>query len=514
MNVKPNFLDKAVAYFAPSRGLQRVQARAAWNMLPSIRSTAGSNRGPVSNWVPQFLSRREEGEHRGRSSARAQDLVANDAHAASVINSMATNIVGTGIEPQSRPKQEVLGWTDEEVKRFQQQAEWVYRRWCKFADAREHMTFAQIQDLTVRSLLTNGEYFRIPIMLQGTRRPLGLALQSISPMRVTSPLDFSVQDNIRDGIQLDSLGRPRRYFVYDPPRGTDMPSGPTGTEMLGPGYFRKYRAWLHPYRPGMLHGFVQKEDEQIRGTSILAPAMKLFRDMSDYLDYELIGTIVSSAFPVWIETDKAHDAADYYGTEGTDEEGDKTYYNEVPPGQVMYGNEGEKPHVLSSQKPSSTFGEFTKRMLKSEGASVGMPYEIVTKDFTETNYSSARAALLEADKTFRSIRNHFIMSFLQPTWGMVLEEAWLRGELELPRDIDFYEYYDALTEAIWIPPKRGHVDPVKETQADVKALREGTKTWSEVVQERGNDWEAHLDQIKRERDRISELGLQFGETKQ
>jgi hypothetical protein len=44
------------------------------------------------------------------------------------------------------------------------------------------------------------------------------------------------------------------------------------------------------------------EQDQVRGVSILAPAMKFFRDLNDYLDYELVGAIVAASFPVFIET--------------------------------------------------------------------------------------------------------------------------------------------------------------------------------------------------------------------
>lgn len=39
---------------------------------------------------------------------------------------MAVNIVGTGLIPQSRPNLKVLGWSEEQGKNFQEQAEWVF----------------------------------------------------------------------------------------------------------------------------------------------------------------------------------------------------------------------------------------------------------------------------------------------------------------------------------------------------------------------------------------------------
>jgi len=511
---KPTLLDRTIAHFAPQAGFKRLKARMAWNMLSPVKSTAGSASGSIGNWIVRFLSRFNEGEHHSRSTARAQDLVNNDAHAASVIDSMAMNIVGTGIQPQSRPKADKLGWSEEQTRQFQQQAEWIYRKWNPYADARGMLSFDELQFLTIRSMLTNGEYFRIPIMKQGRNRPLGLAFQGLSPFRVATPSDYQTDYMVRQGIRLDPNGAPRRFYVYDPPPEVQMPATQTGPTGFSTQYFKTFPAWLSPRRPGMMHGFVQKEEEQIRGVSVLAPAMKMFKDLSDYLDFELVGAIVASSFPVFVETQNPKEAAEVYETEG-DEEEEKTRYQEVSPGQMMYGNTGEKPHILSPERPSNTFSDFVKRNLQAQSASVGVPYEVIAKDFSQTTYSSAKAALNEADRTYRTYRQHFIAQFLQPTWGMVLEEAWLRGELELPEGSpDFYEAYDEITRAAWIPPKKGHIEPVKETQADVKAIKEGTKTFSQAIQEQGGDWETHLEQRKREQDKIEELGLQLGEKKQ
>ena len=65
-----------------------------------------------------------------------------------------------------------------------------------------------------------------------------------------------------------------------------------------------------------------------------------------------------------------------------------------------------------------------------------MPYEIVARDVSKTNYSSARAALLEAWRIFGFYQKWLVDSFCQKVWEMVLEEAWLRGMITLPALLD------------------------------------------------------------------------------
>jgi lambda family phage portal protein len=254
----------------------------------------------------------------------------------------------------------------------------------------------------------------------------------------------------------------------------------------------------------MIHCFADKDEEQVRGRSVLSPAMKFFRDLSDYLDYELVGAIVASSTPVWIETADPNGLSKQFRTE--DEDTEDVHYQELAPGQIYYGNANERPHVITSNRPGTTFEAFVERVLRAVGASTGMPYEIVAKDFSKTNYSSARAALLEAWRIFSFYQKWLVDLYCRPVWEMVIEEAYLRGYIEIPMSTDdFYRHFPALTRARWIPPKRGHVDPTKEMTANIKGMENDILTLADIVAEDGGDWEAVLEQRAREREKKAGL---------
>ena len=106
----------------------------------------------------------------------------------------------------------------------------------------------------------------------------------------------------------------------------------------------------------------------------------------------------------------------------------------------MYGNPNRKGpilperrvHHLETSSPSPNFEQFCRFVLRSMAASVDMPYEVIAKDFSQTNYSSARAAMLEAWKVFTLYRQWLVSHYCQPIFQMVIEEAWLRGKLQFP----------------------------------------------------------------------------------
>jgi len=503
--VKPTALDRLISTISPSRGLRRYQARAAFSALSKsaysnpgpARSHGGQKKGTLFNWVVSKLNRWNESQERETVSERAEDLTANNPHATSSIESLTTNIIGTGLNPQSKPRWKQMGISEAQATVFAESAEWVWANWCRHADIGDRLHFQDMQYQAAYSLLMAGEYLILPTMRKTAPKPgessVRLALQAITPARMATPYDYMSRESIRDGVDLGVNGEPTGYYIATPK------TGKMGM-YLSSSDFTRYPAWVG-HRPGVLHSFhaAAKNPERVRGVSILAPAMKFFKDLSDYLDFELVGAIVASSFPLFVETNNPYEMTGAFPTDSNNQAGDATKYQEFEPGQVMYGNPGEKPHVLKNERPGNTFTGFVETILRAVGASIGMPYEVVAKDFSKTNYSSARAALLEAWRVYKLYRTWMERHLCHPVWSMVMEEAWLRGELTLPAGgPDFYEAMSEYTYATWIGPARGHVDPIKEAKANKQLLDEGVLTLSDWSAELGKDWEAQIEQRGRE----------------
>lgn len=508
--ISPNLLDRAVAAVSYKAGVNRMRAKAAWHLLsrPSayaspgpVKSRGGMKKGTLFNWVVSKLSRWNEAQERETVSGRAEDLTANHPHAASTIDSMTTNVVGTGLNPQSKPKWRLLGISEKQAAAFAENAEWVYGTWCRHADLGNRLHFQDIQFQAAYSFLMNGEYVILPTMRKAEAKPgesaVRLALQTLSPVRMATPHDYMSKENIRDGVDLGPNSEPKGYYIATPK------SGRMG-RLLTSKDFTYYPAW-QGHRPGVLHSYhaAAKSPDRVRGISVLAPAMKFFRDLSDYLDFELVGNIVASSFPLFIESANPYEITGQLPTDSNNYSGDTTRYQEFEPGQVMYGSPGQKPHVLKNERPGNTFAAFVETILRGVGASVGMPYEVVAKDFSKTNYSSARAALLEAWRVYMLYRTWMERHLCQPVWQMVMEEAWLQGELVLPKGgPDFYDGLSEYTHASWIGPAKGHVDPLKEVKANQVLLKDGVLTMSDWAAELGKDWEAQIEQRGREVEKI------------
>lgn len=469
-----------------------------------VSRNAGAFRGSLSAWRPPMtVSLSHQAHERRLTQERAADLAANDWAASSGVNAITTNAVGTGLRPQSRLNFRRLGISRDAALELQTEIEAVWKEWVPLAHVRGMLHFEDLQFLGLRTMLRQGEMLHLPVMVEVPGRPVGLAIQDLSPLRLRTPIDKFSDASIVDGVQRGSTGAPEWYWLATP---SAMAATALDLSGLPSSEFSRVPARVG-HRPGCFHLFRYIEDEQVRGESVFSPGINLYRHLSDSLDNELLAQVVTASLALFIAREPGATGAlpeylrsrDGIGDDDGDDRQDEMRYTEVRPGTVLYGNRDEKPYMLESSRPSPNFSAFSEFVLRAMAASIDMPYEVLAKDFSKTNYSSARAALLEAWRVYMLYRSWLVRHYCQPIWSMVIEEAWLSGRLVLPAGApDFYDAISAYTNATWIGPSRGYVDPVKEIVATAKALDYHLMTHSEALAELGRDFEETMDELAEE----------------
>ncbi len=431
---------------------------------------------------------------------RSRDLNRNDAHAAAITSTIVENVIGTGIRPQCMLDEKALGLTPAEAKEFRRQAERAWWRWHKTADAQNRMDFDEIQKLIQRQILENGEVLLLPLMIKDEPwRPYQLALEVIEADRLETPLDKLGDPTIRDGVVIGSRGQPIGYWIR-----TKHPGDVTGfitKETVTPTY-RYYPARNKAGRPNVIHLYHVKRPGQTRGEPFFAPVMGYFKDLSDVLEAKLVTERVAACFSAFITKNDP-----YQGMQGavSSLNSKNQPIQEFEPGMIAYLGAGEDIKIASPNNPGGNFSPFVDTVLRGIGAALGLPLELVLKDFSKTNYSSARAALLEARRFFRGYQQWFAARVCQPVWEMVTEEAWLREDLP-PVNL-FTDQRDEYLAARWIYPGWGWVDPVKEVESSTMAINATLSTLAEECASQGRDWEEVMEQQKREQDKRKELGM-------
>jgi lambda family phage portal protein len=170
--------------------------------------------------------------------------------------------------------------------------------------------------------------------------------------------------------------------------------------------------------------------------------------------------------------------------------------------ELLPGEDVKSPVVPET----SDYSNFMQTELRRFAAAVGITYEMLTGDYSKVNYSSARVALLEFRRQAEQFQTQILVDqFCQPVLEKWMNEAVLCGALELPDDyVKDPTVYSACT---WIPDGYQWVDPLKEVQAAMTAVRAGFTSRSMVIRQNGFDPEIVDGQIAEERKREQALGI-------
>ncbi|MCW7755500.1 phage portal protein, partial [Desulfobotulus sp. H1] len=123
------------------------------NTFGYSRKGAG-RKGSLGRWYGQKLSRFTESREREILTGRAADIIGSDPHAASVSDSMATHIVGTGLTPQPSPFFKALGMSEDEAQDMREACRLAWISWQSEADARGRLPFWMLSLLAVYDYFT------------------------------------------------------------------------------------------------------------------------------------------------------------------------------------------------------------------------------------------------------------------------------------------------------------------------------------------------------------------------
>ncbi len=501
-------IDDVIEVFNPRAAYRRRVFRNANQMLDAygIRGGySGASRDRLrSSWVPSGASADEVLlDELSDLRERSRDLIRNDGVAAGALSTTTDNVVGTGLRPQSRVDKKSLGMTDEQAEEFQRTAERIWERWSPYADRLCRLSFWEMQELVMNQILMNGDVIVLNQQLDRPWRPYYLALNVIEADRLATPSDMIGNKNIRKGVEIDDAGEPIAYWICK--------NHPGDTTYLRRGLLDSQEYIRIPARNefGRLivnHLYHIKRPGQSRGEPFFAPVINKFKDLNGYLEAELVAARVCACFSVFIKKENSEDVADG-SVDSTESDG--TRLQKLAPGRIDHLAPGESIESFMPQRPGAQFDPFVEKCLRFIGAGLGLPYELIFKDFSKTNYSSARAALIEARRFFKREQKFLAEKFCQPTWENLMDEAVLRGELQAENY--FARHYD-YTRSTWTAPGWGYIDPVKEITAAKEAIKGNISTAADECAAHGKDWEEVYEQRAREEAKRKQLGLPEDQT--
>lgn len=460
-----SWIDRAVSVFAPGAASNRLRNRQAFNEL--ARKYDGAARGRnTSSWRTTNTSADAETHLAGSLLRdRHRDLVRNNAHAAKAVSVLANNIIGEGITPRPDTGSDAL---DTKIKA-------LFDEWVDECDFDDQLDFYGLQTLAVRETIEGGEVLGrrhiLPLKSSGMQVPLKIQLLEGDFFDDSRTGNFGKTTFSINGVEFDDTGKRLAYWLWE--------------QHPGNHYILMTKSVLSKAVPAseILHLY-EKQRTQVRGVPWGAPVIRDLRDLSDYEFSELQRKKMEAAVVGVITND-----GDYTGGSGgiggrvTDARGDVV--ENLQSGTFLYA-EGGKTVTFNSPAVTAGYGEYKKSILRTIAAGYRIPYELLSGDLADVNFSSIRAGIVEFRRFVKHVQWHIVIPmFLQPTWDWWTQAAYLAGKIPNPK-----------VPVVWGPPKFEWVDPEKDVQAELMALRAGTRSFQQVAADHGSSMEELLDDIQ------------------
>lgn len=441
---------------------------------------------------------------------RARDLYEGGGLARSGPETLTTSVVGWGIQPKPKIDGDYLGMTDEAREEAERSILREFRLWADSAmcDAERQRNFYELQQLAFLSMLMSGDVFALFGMKENKRTPYQTTIRLLEADRICTPESSGESESretdsggrIIDGVEIDREGAVVRYHIASrsPLSGSDSREI-TWTAVDAYGRDTGY--------PNILHIMTYERPEQRRGIPFVSAEIELIKQFGRYMNAELAGKVVSAMLTLFITSREDDGKA---GMEDAVNEDEKVTEDELKlelaPGAIYDLPPGKDVTTVDPKRSDTQFESFVNTCITVIASSMGIPKEVLVKKY-ESNYTAARAALLDFWRTVKVYRTRFNAKFNQPIYEQWLSEAVAAGRIDAPGFFDDPAIRQAWCGCLWMGASMGHVDPKKEVEAAAMRIAQNITTQEQEASEyNGSDWSENVRQRSKEIAMTSGMG--------
>lgn len=481
-------------------------------------------------WNPQIISPDQQiNPVKDTADARGRDIIQNDGYATGAVNTHRDNIVGAQYRLNLQPDWKTLGifnkgFDEKWAEEFQDIIEARFNllsdsQECYF-DASGMNTLTGLIRLAVGGFLMTGEVLATVEWKRDAGRPFSTAIQMVSPTRLSNPDMLPDTQFLSGGVKKDMFGVPLGYWIR-----STFPSEWFDPRVLEWKYVEARKPWG---RRQVIHIIEQLQPGQTRGISDMVAVLKNMKMTKKFNEVVLQNAVVNASYAAAIESELPREAVFASMGAGQAGFGDMlgqymTALSAYTGGAQNIAVDGVKmPHLFPGTKlnlqPMGTPGgvgtQFEDSLLRHTAAALGLSYEQFSRDYSKTNYSSARASMAETWKYMQSRKKMVADRKANTIFSLWFEEQINAGTVPLPKGVGNDVFYDpvmreALLKATWIGASRGQIDEMKETQSAILRINSGLSTYEAECARLGEDFRRIFEQQAREKKMMKELGIDF-----
>lgn len=465
-----NLIDRMIGWVNPQAGIRRHFAR---QRLARAYEAAS----PRDGWRPRRAGASANADHQADAHAlrtRSRALVQNVPYVRAGIDGLVAATIGTGITPRA---------TGKEADKINK----LFDAWVKVCDADGRLDYYGMQAAADRALEVDGE---VLIRLRPRRPsdnlpvPLQLQLLEIDWLDSTKTATYN-GNSIVNGIEYDMLGAVAAYWLWD--------QHPGDSAVL------RGRATQSSRIPSknIIHLFAPDRPGQGRGFPRLAPVITRVRDLQLYEDAELARKNLETRLSVLASGDAASLANPAsFGGDGVEHARKTGDLGELASGGITEMPAGTNFTVIEP-KAAPGYVDYVKFNLHLIASGMGAPYEMLTGDMSEVNFSSARVRLLDFRRAIQQLQWLVIIpKMLVPIHDALVEAAFLAGLIN-GRDATVR----------FSPPKWDYINPEQDVKADLAEIGAGLSSISEKLRQRGYNPDDVFAELASDIKKLKDLGI-------
>ena len=459
------FIDSIVAKFSPKAAYEREAYRRAYDWLRNY--DAGNYDRPNQNWrVSNQSAELTDRYSRMEVLARARDLERNSDIMNSVIGVFERNIIGGGFSLQAQTEEPDLN----------KDIEKAWKKWCKKrnCDVTGTQSLNQMLRMAVHRKKVDGGILFVKRYTSDGFVPFKLQMVEVDELDGDTMTPHFKGNKVIGGIEFNKWNKPVGYFIKQ----YDL----EGMSINDP-------VWIKA--DDVIFYYSKKRPSQIREMSDMAPTITRVRDVNEFMMAVSVKQRIEACLSVFIKKSIPTTGIGRSGAGAVE----KTSYDGkmLSPGMIKELNAGDEVQVVNPAGQAADATSFTKLQQRLIGAGQGISYEAMSRDMSESNYSSARQGIIEDDLTCAS-EWELLSEVMDEIYETFVISAVLCGKLNIPKFWDEGEKERYLSHQ-WIKAPKPWIDPVKESTADRTALETGQKTFKQVCSENGKDWRIQLDDM-------------------
>jgi len=416
------------------------------------------------NWQPASIGPKRQSVYHATLRKRARDLYRNNAIARAAIDKLVADYLSggvgcrpdAGLAPAVRQKLVDL-WDD----------------WALDCDFDGLHDFYGLQAAALRAMLIDGEVLILIEADKSGEQPFKLRL--LEPDHL--PYISDSAKNIIDGIEFDANGKKVAYHLY-----TKHPGDDTNI------------ATVRIAAERVIHFFQAKRPGQIRGESVLTPVLVRLKALDEFDDAVLERQRIANLFVGFVRKPEiGFNTGDTAPTEPPMISMEPGTMQELLPGEEV---------SFATPPNQEGYESFTREQLRRISSALGIPYFLISGDYTQVNDRTARVSMT----AYRRQVAQFINGVFVPLLVRPLRKEFVRLNVVmglLPSNVTL----KALQKTDFIPETWEYIHPVQEVTAELDAIKGGLKSRAESLLQRGRDIESVDAQRAKDKQRERQLGL-------